>query len=86
MASDPSEMLTSMLKEPMDLAQVLFWSNCKVVYICLLSYQYLFARLHQAGVKSVFGVPGDYNLMALDYVLKEGLTWVGDCNELNAGK
>ena len=48
--------------------------------------QYLFTRLHQAGVKSVHGVPGDYNLVALDYIPKVGMNWVGDCNELNAGK
>ena len=28
---------------------------------------------------------GDYNLVALDYISKAGLTWVGNCNELNAG-
>lgn len=47
--------------------------------------QYLFTRLHQAGVRSIFGVPGDYNLVLLDSVEKNGLRWVGDCNELNAG-
>ncbi|KAF2663452.1 pyruvate decarboxylase [Microthyrium microscopicum] len=47
--------------------------------------EYLFARIRQAGVESIFGVPGDYNLIALDYVSKNGLTWVGDANELNAG-
>jgi pyruvate decarboxylase len=36
-------------------------------------------------VRSVHGVPGDYNLVALDYVAKNGLKWVGNCNELNAG-
>lgn len=47
---------------------------------------YLFSRLRQLGVKSVHGVPGDYNLVALDYILKNGLAWVGNTNELNAGK
>jgi len=28
----------------------------------------------------------DYNLTALDYIPKAGLKWVGNCNELNAGK
>jgi pyruvate decarboxylase len=28
---------------------------------------------------------GDYNLQALDYLPKCGLSWVGNCNELNAG-
>ncbi|KAF2732821.1 pyruvate decarboxylase-like protein [Polyplosphaeria fusca] len=47
--------------------------------------EYLFRRLYQAGVRSVHGLPGDYNLVALDYVPKTGLHWVGNCNELNAG-
>ena len=47
--------------------------------------EYLFTRLHQMGVRSVHGVPGDYNLVALDYVDKSGLRWVGNVNELNAG-
>ncbi|CAL5870387.1 uncharacterized protein PFLUO_LOCUS4623 [Penicillium psychrofluorescens] len=47
--------------------------------------EYLFRRLHEVGVRSVHGVPGDYNLAALDYVPKCGLNWVGNCNELNAG-
>jgi hypothetical protein len=48
--------------------------------------EYLFRRLHQIGIRSVHGVPGDYNLEALDYVPKCGLEWMGNCNELNAGK
>ena len=48
--------------------------------------EYLFTRLQQIGVKSVHGVPGDYNLVALDYLEKVGLKWVGSVNELNAGK
>lgn len=47
--------------------------------------EYLFTRLHQLGVRSVHGVPGDYNLLALDYVEPAGLHWVGNANELNAG-
>ncbi|PHH58524.1 hypothetical protein CDD81_5485 [Ophiocordyceps australis] len=45
---------------------------------------YLFRRLHELGVRSVHGVPGDYNLVSLDYLPKCGLTWVGSVNELNA--
>lgn len=41
--------------------------------------------LHQVGIRSVHGVPGDYNLVALDYLSSNGLQWVGNCNELNAG-
>ena len=46
--------------------------------------KYLFRRLHQLGVRAVHGVPGDYNLTALDYVKPSGLAWVGNANELNA--
>lgn len=46
---------------------------------------YLFARLRQLGVKAVHGVPGDYNLVSLDYLEPAGLDWIGDANELNAG-
>ncbi|KAE8352711.1 thiamine diphosphate-binding protein [Aspergillus coremiiformis] len=44
---------------------------------------YLFARLGQLGIQSVFGVPGDYNLRLLDFVEPSGLNWIGTCNELN---
>lgn len=46
---------------------------------------YLFTRLHQLGIRSIHGVPGDFNLVALDYISPAGLTWVGNANELNAG-
>lgn len=45
---------------------------------------YIFARLYQLGIRSVFGVPGDYNLRLLDFVEPAGLHWVGNCNELNS--
>lgn len=48
--------------------------------------EYLFKRLSECGVQSVHGVPGDYNLVALDYLPEAGLKWVGSVNELNAGK
>lgn len=47
--------------------------------------EYLFRRLHEIGIRAVHGVPGDYNLTALDYIPRCGLDWVGNCNELNAG-
>jgi pyruvate decarboxylase len=47
--------------------------------------EYLFRRLREAGSHAVHGVPGDYNLRLLDYVIPSGLEWVGNCNELNAG-
>ncbi|KAJ6028279.1 hypothetical protein N7540_003855 [Penicillium herquei] len=47
--------------------------------------EYLFRRLYEVGIRAIHGVPGDYNLSALDYLPKCGLDWVGNCNELNAG-
>ncbi|EXJ67950.1 pyruvate decarboxylase [Cladophialophora psammophila CBS 110553] len=47
--------------------------------------EYLFTRLHQLGVRSIHGVPGDYNLTLLDHIEPSGLHWVGNCNELDAG-
>lgn len=49
--------------------------------------RYLFERLHQdpIGLKSIFGVPGDFNLVLLDKIEEvEGLRWRGNANELNA--
>ncbi|CAI4057468.1 hypothetical protein SUVZ_02G4930 [Saccharomyces uvarum] len=51
--------------------------------------EYIFRRLFSIGTKSVFGVPGDFNLSLLEYlyapsVESDGLKWVGTCNELNA--
>lgn len=47
--------------------------------------RYLFMRLSQQNVKSLFGVPGDFTLRAQDHVKPAGLKWIGNCNELNAG-
>ena len=47
--------------------------------------EYLFTRLYQIGIRSLHGLPGDFNLVALDYVPKVGIKWVGSVNELNAG-
>ena len=47
--------------------------------------EYLLIRLKQLGVDSIHGVPGDYNLAFLDYIEPQGIHWVGNCNELNAG-
>ncbi|MCJ1378083.1 Pyruvate decarboxylase 1 [Xylographa soralifera] len=62
-----TDIRTSELKKPVDVAE------------------YLFRRLHEVGIRAVHGLPGDYNLIALDYIPEAGLTWVGNCNELNAG-
>ncbi len=47
--------------------------------------QYLSARLRQAGMQHYFAVPGDYNLVLLDELLKNpDLIMINCCNELNA--
>jgi alpha-keto-acid decarboxylase len=47
---------------------------------------YLMGRLAEAGIDRVFGVPGDYTLALLDYLVAQpGLAWTGCTNELNAG-
>ncbi|KAJ5953977.1 hypothetical protein N7501_008256 [Penicillium viridicatum] len=47
--------------------------------------EYLFRRIYELGIRSIFGVPGDYNLRSLDYITPCGLNWVGNVNELNGG-
>jgi pyruvate decarboxylase len=42
---------------------------------------YLFTRLAQVDVLSIHGVPGDFNLAALDFLESCGVKWVGNCNE-----
>lgn len=47
---------------------------------------YLAARLEQIGLQHYFAVPGDYNLVLLDELLKnETMQMISCCNELNAG-
>ena len=47
---------------------------------------YLLARLAEAGVRSVFGVPGDYDLPILDAIgERPGLAWIGMATEQGAG-
>ena len=47
---------------------------------------YLLTRLAEAGVASVFGVPGDYNLGLLDAVAaRPQLAWIGMATEQGAG-
>src|SRR5215472_14889368 len=46
---------------------------------------FLLRRLEEAGVRHLFGVPGDYNLELLQQLEDAGrMKWVGTCNELNA--
>ncbi|VEU19827.1 DEKNAAC100698 [Brettanomyces naardenensis] len=47
--------------------------------------EYIFRRLCQVGIKSLFGVPGDFNLALLEHIYDvPELNWIGCCNELNA--
>jgi pyruvate decarboxylase len=47
---------------------------------------YLAELLHTIGVEHYFAVPGDYNLVLLDQMLKNpNLQMINCCNELNAG-
>ena len=46
---------------------------------------FLLRRLREAGIRHLFGVPGDYNLGLLQQLQDTGtLKWIGTCNELNA--
>ena len=48
--------------------------------------EYLASRLEQIGISDYFTVPGDFNLILLDQLLKNPqLRMIGCCNELNAG-
>ncbi len=46
---------------------------------------YLIKRLEQAGLRHIFGIPGDYVLELFQYLEKSNLKMVCNCNELNAG-
>lgn len=47
--------------------------------------RYLFERLKQVEVQTVFGLPGDFNLSLLDKIYEvPGMRWAGNANELNA--
>jgi TPP-dependent 2-oxoacid decarboxylase len=47
---------------------------------------FLASRIAQAGTRDFFTVPGDFNLVLLDELLKQpDLRMIGCCNELNAG-
>jgi len=46
---------------------------------------FLLRRLEEAGIRHIFGVPGDYNLEFMQQLEDRGEpAWVGNCNELNA--
>jgi len=46
---------------------------------------FLLRRLKEAGIRHIFGVPGDYNLEFMQQLEDCGEpAWIGNCNELNA--
>src|SRR5215471_6442441 len=46
---------------------------------------FLLRRLKEAGIRHIFGVPGDYNLGLMQQLEDRGEpVWIGNCNELNA--
>ena len=46
---------------------------------------FLLRRLEEAGIRHIFGVPGDYNLEFMQQLEDRGApAWIGNCNELNA--
>jgi indolepyruvate decarboxylase len=46
---------------------------------------FLLSRLDEAGIRHIFGVPGDYNLELMQQLEDRGKpAWIGNCNELNA--
>ena len=45
---------------------------------------FLLRRLEEAGIRHLFGVPGDYNLEFMQQLEDRGHpAWIGNCNELN---
>ena len=47
--------------------------------------QYVLSRLHDLGVKDVFGVPGDYAFPITDAICNDkNMNFIGSCNEVNA--
>src|SRR6516165_9272414 len=56
------------------------------VYVMKVSIgNFLLRRLQEAGIRHLFGVPGDYNLGFMQQLEDRGEpAWIGNCNELNA--
>ncbi|MGB3403958.1 MAG: thiamine pyrophosphate-binding protein [Microcoleaceae cyanobacterium] len=47
--------------------------------------EYLISRLKTIGIRHIFGVPGDYVLKLMDYIVDSPIELINTCNELNAG-
>lgn len=47
--------------------------------------RYLATRLKQLGIHHLWGVPGNHLGPFLPDVVKQGIQWMGNCNEINAG-
>ena len=48
--------------------------------------QHVLRRLKEIGVNDVFGVAGDYAFPVNDAIVEDpAISWIGCCNELNAG-
>lgn len=85
----PNDIATRELRQPVDIAEYLFRRLHQVGIRSVhgvpgkkLSDTRVFDRNVYT---NRIGHIGDYNLVALDYLPKCGLKWVGNCNELNAG-
>src|SRR5271155_1631805 len=47
--------------------------------------QHVLSRLHEIGIRDIFGVPGDFAFPVNDAICNDPrLRWIGCCNELNA--
>jgi len=46
---------------------------------------YLFTRLRQLVMDSIFGLPKDYNSNILGHIEPTNLRWFGNCSKLNTG-
>ena len=48
--------------------------------------EHVLGRLKSIGIDDIFGVPGDFAFPVNDAIVSHpGISWIGCCNELNAG-
>ncbi|MGB3533436.1 MAG: thiamine pyrophosphate-binding protein [Microcoleaceae cyanobacterium] len=57
----------------------------KVSSLTITVAEYLISRLNTIGIRHIFGVPGDYVLKLMDYMIDSPIELINTCNELNAG-